>query len=414
VRLQPFLPGIVRGGAARLGRALERAQQRPLPLEVVDRLERLLGRHLPPEVALVFECPGCGLLARGRARGRRGAAGRGIDMAARLERLIPRVPVRHWVLSLPRFIRVRLGEDEGLASSIARAFARTIASWQREKARALDWKEVRTGAVTVVQRAGTALNLDVHVHAMALDGVYELCGDAPPVFHPLPEPDAADLSFISMRVRRHVAARLRREGERPPSLAPLHEASVHHRIATGPRVGEVVPRRVEPEPPPPLFPAGKTHQSAGFSIHAAPPVAGSERVGLARLARYLTRPPIDPSALSPAPDGKIRYRLKQPFEDGTTHVEFAPHELVEKLLAIVPSGPSQRVAYHGVLAPAAGERCRIVPGQLELLPREPRAPRPAPARRVVIAPDAAPRCPDCNEQLSLVEVEHATDWLIGA
>lgn len=415
--LQPFLPGIMRGGARRLGRALARAQGKPLSLEAVDRLERLLGRHLPPEVALLFECPSCGMLARGRARGDRPTPARGINMASRVERLIPRVPVRHWVLSLPPHTRARFAQDEGLAGSITRVFVRTILAWQEHKAAELFELEnpVQGGAVTVVQRGGSALNLDVHIHAMVLDGVYELPEEGAPIFHPFPDPDAADLSWISLRVRRAIARRMRKNETRPPSLAPLQTASVRHRVATGPRAGAAVPREKGTLPPTPLMRAGKTHESGGVSIHAAAPLAGGARHSLARLARYITRPPIDPGALEPGPDGKVRYRLKRPFADGTTHVEFAPHELVEKLLAMVPEGPSQRLAYHGVLAPAASQRCKIVPGQLELLPREtsPKSPAVRRRRKLEVESGAAPRCPDCDVALELTEVEQATDWLVG-
>jgi hypothetical protein len=339
------------------------------------------------------------------------------NLAARVERLIPRVPVRHWVLSLPRWLRARLAEDEGLAGSLARVFARAILAWLRDKARRVHGIKgsIESGGVTVVQRAGSALNLDVHVHAMVLDGVYALPAEGEPTFHPLPEPDRSDLEWIARRVRKGIAARLRKTSQWVPSLAPLQAASVEHRVATGPRVGSAVPRIRAAEPAALPSRTGRSHESGGFSIHAAPPLAGDERHRLARLARYITRPPIDPAAIEAAPGGKLRYRLKQPFADGTTHVEFSPQELVEKLLAIVPSGPSQRLAWHGVLAPAAAQRCRIVPGQLELLPR-PRPDGEPTRRRERIAVDRRqpPRCPDCDVELRVVEVEQATDWIVGA
>lgn len=426
-RYQPFLPGIMRGGAKQLGRAILRAQRGPLPLEVVDRFERLLGRHLPPEVSLVFECPSCHMLARGRARGKPPTAGRGASTAARVARLIPRVPVRHWVLSLPRWMRARLAEDEGIAGSIARSFVRAITDWQRSRAAALSSiDDAQGGAVTVVQRGGSALNLDVHVHALVLDGVYEIDADGEPVFHPLPDPSPGDLAAISRRVRAAVGRKLATAARRRNSLAPLaplREASVQHRVATGPRVDRSVARIRASTAGPPAdgasASAGRSHAEGGLSIFAAPPLAGDERQGLARLARYLTRPPIDPSALEPAPGGKIRYRLKRPFADGTTHVEFSSQELMEKLVAMVPDGPSQRLAFHGVLAPAAAQRCKIVPGQLELIPRSPAArggssTSPRRPRRMKMADAGVPQCPDCAVDLRLVELEQATDWLVGS
>jgi hypothetical protein len=53
-----------------------------------------------------------------------------------VDRVLPRVPMRQWVLSLPRWARFLLARDP------------------------------RTGAVTFVQRFGGALNLNVHFHCL--------------------------------------------------------------------------------------------------------------------------------------------------------------------------------------------------------------------------------------------------------
>jgi len=36
-------------------------------------------------------------------------------------------------------------------------------------------KEAATGAVTLIQRFGSALNLNIHLHLLCLDGVYVPC-----------------------------------------------------------------------------------------------------------------------------------------------------------------------------------------------------------------------------------------------
>jgi len=74
-------------------------------------------------------------------------------------------------------------------------------------------------------------------------------------------------------------------------------------------------------------------------------------------------------------DGRLLYRLKHRWRDGTTHVVFEPQELVEKLAALVPPPRFHLVRYHGVLGPCASERDRIVPGAPE--PHEPARPPPA-------------------------------------
>ena len=91
-------------------------------------------------------CPGC--------MGRRIA-----DTAARLtDDVFPRVPVRQWVLSFPYEIRYRLAYDGQVIAAVLAVFLRTVGSWYRRQAHAMGHPESRCGAVTFVQRFGSALN----------------------------------------------------------------------------------------------------------------------------------------------------------------------------------------------------------------------------------------------------------------
>jgi len=79
------------------------------------------------------------------------------------------------------------------------------------------------------------------------------------------------------------------------------------------------------------------------------------------LLRYIARPPLSDERLSQLEDGRVALRLKKAWRDGTTHVAFTPHEFMAKLTALVPRPRANLVRYHGVFAPAAGDRRRIVP-----------------------------------------------------
>ena len=57
----------------------------------------------------------------------------------------------------------------------------------------------------------------------------------------------------------------------------------------------------------------------------------------------------------------IRRAGSRRWKDGTTHVVMEPEVLIERLLALVPPPRRHLVTYHGVLAPAAGLRSRVVP-----------------------------------------------------
>jgi hypothetical protein len=67
--------------------------------------------------------------------------------------------------------------------------------------------------------------------------------------------------------------------------------------------------------------------------------------------------------LSVLPDGRLLYRLKRRWRDGTTHVIFDSLELVEKLAALVPAPRFDLVRYRGVLAPSASWRPLIIPAE---------------------------------------------------
>ncbi len=61
------------------------------------------------------------------------------------------------------------------------------------------------------------------------------------------------------------------------------------------------------------------------------------------------------------PDGRLAYRLKTPWRDGTTHVVMERRELLERLAPLIPPPRAHQVRYHGVLAPCASGRDRVVP-----------------------------------------------------
>jgi hypothetical protein len=48
----------------------------------------------------------------------------------------------------------------------------------------------------------------------------------------------------------------------------------------------------------------------------------------------------------------VRYALKTPYRDGTTHVIFEPEDFIARLAALVPKSRAQLTRYHGVFAPA--------------------------------------------------------------
>ncbi|KIQ97352.1 transposase InsA [Lysobacter sp. A03] len=57
----------------------------------------------------------------------------------------------------------------------------------------------------------------------------------------------------------------------------------------------------------------------------------------------------------------MRYQLKTPWKNGTTHVEFEPVEFIAKLVALVPPPRAHLTRFHGVFAPNVKLRTQLKP-----------------------------------------------------
>ncbi len=79
----------------------------------------------------------------------------------------------------------------------------------------------------------------------------------------------------------------------------------------------------------------------------------------------------------------MELKLKTPWRDGTTHLVMSPLEFMQRLTALVPRPRLHLIRFHGVLAPNAKLRSRVVP-----------QPPPAQARTSVEAADPA----DCEAE----------------
>ncbi len=108
-------------------------------------------------------CPSCA--------GRRMA-----QMAAHLvEQVIPWVPTRQWGVSVPIPLRYWMAPSRELTAKVHTIIRRTIGQYYVNQAvqRGVARAAVQPGSVTFLQRFGGALNLNLHVHIIFLEGVYE-------------------------------------------------------------------------------------------------------------------------------------------------------------------------------------------------------------------------------------------------
>jgi ribosomal protein S27E len=215
--------------------AAREASGRPLPKYVQEEFEAYLkcGRlehgflrvrcedcHAEKLVAFSCKrrgfCPSCG-------------ARRMTDGAALLaEEVLPAKPIRQWVLSPPFALRYLLATDSEALTRVLGIVYGAISAHILEKAR-LTRTTGATGAVTLIQRFGSALNLNIHFHLLVLDGAY-LVGTEPPVFRRIEPPRQEELqAFVEQ-----MAERIGRALERQSILARDAESSHLELDAGGP------------------------------------------------------------------------------------------------------------------------------------------------------------------------------------
>ncbi len=193
-------------------------------------------------------------------------------------------------------------------------------------------------------------------------------------FFRVPGPTDGEIAVLVQRIRDRVVRYLTKKGysiddfsEDPfafeqPVMAELAGASIQSRIALGERAGQKVRRVGNDVPIGDVYRIGnRSAVCDGFSLHANVKIEGPDRDKLEKLCRYTARPPVALERLSETGDGKILYRLKTQYSDGTTHVLFDPMELVEKVVALIPPPRANLLRYHGVFAPNSKDRKRIVP-----------------------------------------------------
>jgi len=138
--------------------------------------------------------------------------------------------------------------------------------------------------------------------------------------------------------------------------------SITYRIAVGPQAGrKVFTLQTLAARDGPFGDA--VSKVAGFSLHAGVEAQADERKKLERLCRYISRPAVAEKRLSLTPNGNVRYQLKTPYRDGTTHVIFEPLDFIARLAALVPSPRVNLTRFHGVFAPNSKLRAWLTPAQ---------------------------------------------------
>lgn len=333
--------------------------------------EETVATHIEDELRGYLRC---GILSFGFARARCGSCGhdfliafsckgRGVcpscngrrmtQTAAHLvDHVIPPVPMRQWVISVPKRLRWFLGQQPEAVAALTRISLSEVERLVHEAAGVASSPTAdhvpRIGAVSFLHRFGSALNRHVHLHVCVTDGVFFRLAtgnqtDASVEFLPARPITPGDLNTLTERVRHRLIRWFKRAGLLDAEAATDMRSWDH----------------------------------SGFSIDASVRIALEDRdvpsytKSLEHLVRYCARPAFALERLTVigGRDGKpeqVRYTLprhkrgqwigarrdkKATAPDARGVVTLSPHEFLDRLADLVPPPRKHRHRYHGVFAP---------------------------------------------------------------
>lgn len=346
----------------------------PLPRYVEQELRGFLQCGVFAHGFVHAKCEACGhdLLVAFSCKGRGvcpSCAGRRMaNTAAHLvDRVLPAVPVRQWVLSLPFELRMLAAFRADVLSALSRIFIESIFARYRARARDLPVENPECGAVTFVQRFGSSLNLHVHFHVMVMDGVFAHDAGGQIAFHAAPAPQRGELLAVARRVHDRAVRWLDRRGLLGSTLEapskPLH-ACAQLAMQLGPMRAMRLPDDGQEEDAEPLAVPRRSREAVedhGFNLEAAVRTDADDDIGRERLMRYGARPPFSLERLRKLPGGRLAYRIKSVGYGRAKTRVMTSLELLARLCALIPPPRYPLVRYHGVLAPRSPWRRQVIP-----------------------------------------------------
>ncbi len=289
----------------------------------------------------------CGILAHGFARVRcescsenfliaYSCKGRGIcpscntkrmfETAAHLvEHRFPQVPVRQWVITLPKRLRYFLLRDNELTGRVLQISLRVIERTIREHCPDAPLN-AKYGGITYIHRFGSMLNAHLHYHSCLIDGLFARTENGLQFYKTV---------GLTQKVIQTAQETIRKRVLRLFVRRDLLSSDESEQMQTWENGG-------------------------GFSLHAQVTIAANDKKGLERLFRYCARPIYAGERLSWQDiDERLIYRLPKPQHDGQTVLRLTPMEFLDRMALLIPPPRCHRHRYHGVLAPNAPLRLAV-------------------------------------------------------
>ena len=119
-----------------------------------------------------------------------------------VDHVFPAVPVRQWVLSLPKRIRYYLHHDNQVAGKVLHILL-DVLTQTYSKILGLG-KNARIGGIAFPQRFGDSINPHLHYHVALIDGMFVLKPDGKLQFYVIPELTERDVANVIAAVRKRV------------------------------------------------------------------------------------------------------------------------------------------------------------------------------------------------------------------
>jgi len=173
---------------------------------------------------------------------------------------------------------------DGLISSFSHGYLRTL-NPRKLNPSSLTIKTGKTGAVTLIQRFGSALNLNIHFHMLFLDGAYGLDENGDLIeFHEITKPTFKEMQMVLHRICERLSRLLEKRGvlcrdaeqsyltfdfDDEDIINDLIGSSITYRVAVGKNKGkkvytlQTIPAQLEEMPENKVL-----VKESGFSLHA--------------------------------------------------------------------------------------------------------------------------------------------------
>ena len=172
------------------------------------------------------------------------------------DHVLPKVPHRQWVLSVPKRVRYLFRTERDAVGAVLRIFMRALETTLRRKSPGAPAAS-RFGAVAFVHHFGSSLNEHIHFHCIVTDGIFSEGSDGEAPFHEATCLAEADIEAVGEKTRHRSLGWLARHGYLDRDAAEIMRRWPH---------------------------------SGGFSVDGSVRLPAWDRGGLERLVRYCTRP----------------------------------------------------------------------------------------------------------------------------